>query len=191
MNVIQDGRGGGYSAGVDSDKRLLSKAISQSRVSDISRRNGKAFLISTDFISLTTTASFNGIVYIKNTSDEDLFIGKVRTCSDTSGNVQVRILRNPTTGTLISDANAATQLSANFGSSEIFGGDAYAASGDGKTVTDGSNSSQFINHSPGHSIQDYEGAVVIPKGQSFAITAKPSVALTFCAEIQCWFEGDE
>jgi|DEB0MinimDraft_10_1074344.scaffolds.fasta_scaffold08524_3 hypothetical protein len=191
MNVIQDGRGKGYSAGVDSLNRALVKSVSQSRVSDISKREGQAFLIASDFISLTTTASFNGIIYLENTSDLDLYIGKIRTCSDTSGNVQCRLIRNPSTGTLISDANDADQLPSNFGSNEAFGGFAYTASGDGKTVTDGTNESQFINHSPGHSIQEYEGAIILPKSSSLALVAKPSVALTFCAEIQCWFEGEE
>jgi hypothetical protein len=191
MNVIQDGKGKGYSAEVDSINRLLVKAISQSRVSDISNRTEKAFLLASDYISLTTTASFNGLIYVKNTSDDTLYIGKIRTCSDASGNVQIKVVRNPSTGTLVSDANAASQYSANFGSSELFGGLAYSASGDGKTITDGNDATQFINHSPGHSIQDYEGSLVIPKGQSFALTAKPSVSMTICVEIQCWFEGEE
>lgn len=186
---IIDGTGAGYAAKVDSTNRLNTFSIVENRVADISKRLGLSFIIASDFISLTTTGSFNGILYVKNNSDNyDLFVDKVRVCSDTSGNVQVRLLRNPTTGTLISDTNAADQLSANAGSAETFDGLAYAASADGKTVTDGSNWSQFINHSPGHSIQEYDGSIVIPKGKSIALVAKPSVAMTLCAEIQCWFE---
>lgn len=112
-------------------------------------------------------------------------------CSAETGYVQIRAIRNPSTGTLISDANSADKLSANAGSSVVFDGLAYAASGDGKTVTDGDNWTQFINRSPGHSVQDYEGAIVIPGGKSMALTAKPSVSMTICVEVQLWFEGDE
>lgn len=188
--LIHDGEGSSRLAGVDSKNRLKTLSVSESRFADISRQEGLGFLIATGFISLTTTGSFNGIVYIKNTSAEakDLLIGKIRTCSDASGTMRVKTIKNPTAGTLISDANSATVNSANFGSSQTFGGLAYSASGDGKTVTDGSDASQYINHSPGHSIQEYDGLLVIPKGSSFALVVQPSAATTFCAEIQAWFE---
>lgn len=185
---IEDGTGAGYIAGVDSNNRLETFSIVESRAADISNRTGKSFLLASDFISLTTTASFNGIMYVKNNDDLSLYINAIRTCSDASGSAQIRILSNPTAGTLISDANDSDKLSSNLGSSETFGGLSYAATGDGKTVTDGDQLSQFINRSPGHSIQQYNGSLVLPKGSSMAIVAKPSVATTLCVEIQCWFE---
>lgn len=186
---LEDGTGGGKLAKITSDNRVETFSIVESRVADVSKNDGNAFLLATDFISLTTTGSFNGIMYIKNSSDTyNLFIDKVRTCSDIMGNVQIRVLRNPTAGTLISDANPSEQFSANVGSNNVFDGLSYSASGDGKTVTDGGNLSQFINHSPGHSIQEYGGAVVLPKGGSIALVAKPSVAMTLCCEFQVWFE---
>jgi len=191
MSVIEDGSGDSYTAKVDSDQRLNTKSVIQSRVSDVSKREGNSFLLASGFVSLTTTGSFNGMLYLKNTSDDDLYIATIRTCSDTAGNLQVKIIKNPTLGTLISDANVALKASSNYGSSKEFGGLVYSASGDGKTVTDGDDSTTFINHSPGHSIQEYQGAIIIPKGKSMAIVTKPSVATTACVEIQCWFEGDE
>ena len=185
---IQDGKGTGYEVAVDTQNRMQTFSISEERIADVSSRTGNAFIVATDFIALTTTASYSGLVYIKNTSDLRLFISQLRLCSTASGTVQAQLIANPTTGTLISDANLADQLSANLGSSQVFDGLAYSASGDGKTVTDGTNFTQYINHSPGHSIQDYRGAIVIPKGSAIALQVKPSVALTICAEVQCWFE---
>jgi hypothetical protein len=186
---IEDGTGTGARVQVTKDNQLLTFAVSENRVADVSKRSGDAFLIASDFISLTTTGSFNGLLYIKNNNAKSLFIQTIRTCSDAaSASMQLRMIKNPTTGTLISDANAADATSSNLGSSNTFDGDAYTASGDGKTVTDGDNLTQFINRSPGHSIQDYEGAIVIPKGQSLAITCKPSAATDICIEVQCWYE---
>ena len=102
--------------------------------------------------------------------------------------MQFYLVRNPTTGTLISDENAALQASANLNSPIAFEGDAYSASADGKTVTDGDNFSNFINRSPGHSIQDYGGLIVMPPGSSMAVVCKPSVATTVCLELQGWYE---
>lgn len=186
--VDATGQGKGPGAAV-TNNMLHTMAVNCPVVANTSK-TGYTFLIASDFISLTTTGSFNGLIYIKNEdTNRNLFIDKVRTCSDATGTVQVRKILNPTAGTLISDANSADQLSANAGLSGVgFNGKAYAASGDGKTVTDGSNWTQYINKSPGHSIQEYSGAIIIPNGQSMAIVAKPSVATTICVEVQCWFE---
>lgn len=186
--MILDGTGKAYKAKVNKDNRLETFSINEERIADVSK-SGYSFLLASDFVSLTTTGAFNGIIYIKNNSStKDLFIKTIRVCSDGSGSVQCRIIRNPTTGTLISDANKAEQLSSNAGSNVTFDGLAYAASGDAKTVTDGSNWTQFINRSPGHSIQDYQGAILLPNGQSMALTAKPSVSTNLCIEVMAWFE---
>jgi len=188
MDILEDGKGSGYKAEVDSDNRLSVMSVGASVASSEALSRGGAFVLPSGFLSLTTTGSFNGIFYIKNTSPtKNLFIGKIRTCGDTAGSVQVKLLRNPTAGTLISDANDATKLTSNFGRNDIFEGDAYVASSDGKTVTDGADYSQYIQKTAGHSIQDYEGAIVLPNGSSIAMVAKPTVAMTFCTELQCWF----
>jgi len=181
------GLGDGPGARVKNNN-LHTFSITESRIADISK-TGYSFLLATDFVSLTTTGSFNGIMYIKNTdSNKSLFIDSVRVCGDTTGNAQIRYLRNPTAGTLISDANDADQLSANAGSNIPFPGLAYSASGDGKTVTDGDSWSQYIQRTAGHSSEIYNGAIIIPNGSSLAISAKPSVAMTLCMAVQCWFE---
>lgn len=188
-NTITDGTGNGYQAAVNSNKQLEVRSVSRPVSAFISQNTGGCFIVASDFISLTTTGSFNGLVYIKNTSTvQDLHIEKLRTCSDTTGDLQLRLIKNPTTGTLISDANSADVGNANFSSAVTFTGLAYAASGDGKTVTDGTNFSQFINRSPGHSIQEYEGVIILGPGNSIAVTAKPSTSLTVCVELQCYFE---
>lgn len=187
--LISDGTGSKRLLKINEQNRAEVFSISEPRVADISKRTGKSFIIASDFIALNTTASFNGILYIKNSDKDDLYISRIRVCSDTAGaNLKIRLIANPTTGTLISDGNVADVNSANLGSSEVFIGNAYSASGDGKTVTDGVQFSQFTNHGLGHSIQEYEGAIVLPKGSSMALVAKPSASLEICSEIQCWFE---
>jgi len=185
---LSDGTGFGYRAKVNNQNQLETLAVTTNRVADISNNEETAHLIATDFVSLTTTGSFNALLYIKNNSSKTLFIQTIRTCSDGSGSLQLRLIKNPTSGTIVSDASAADSRSSNMASSVSFDGLAYTASGDGKTITDGDNLTQFINKSPGHSIQEYDGAVVIPKGKSIGLTCKPSVATTVCVEVQCWFE---
>lgn len=189
--IIEDGTGSGNKAKVNEQNRLETFSVVESRISDISNREGKSYILTSDFVALTTTGSFNGMIYLKNTStDKDLYIDRVRVCgTGTSMNaMQCRFVKNPTTGTLISDANAGISVASNLGSNEAFEGLNYAASGDGKTVTDGTQFSQFTIHLPGHTIQEYNGAIIIPNGSAMAIEVKPGAATTACIEVQCWFE---
>jgi hypothetical protein len=188
---LEDGTGSGSRVKVTSDNRLETFSITESRMADISLRNGKAFIITSDFVALTTTGAFNGMLYIKNTdTSRDLFVDKVRVCgTGTSMNaMQCKFYKNPTTGTLISDANDGIVVPSNLGSNEVFTGDIYAASGDAKTVTNGTQFSQFTIHLPGHTIQEYDGALIIPGGSALAIAVQPSAATTACIEIQAWYE---
>jgi hypothetical protein len=193
MNVeILDGNGFGYRARVNANKRLETFSITETRIADISNRTGESFIITSDFVSLTTTGAFNGMLYIKNDDpDKLLFIDKIRICGTGTGmnSMQTKFFKQPTAGTLISDANAGIVVPANLGSNVEFAGTVYSASGDGKTITDGTQFSQFTIHLPGHTIQDYQGSLIIPGGFAMAIVCKPSVATEACIETQCWFEN--
>lgn len=191
MQQIEDGTGSGTRAKVNKNNRLETFSITETRMADISLREGKSFIITSDFVSLTTTGSFNGMLYIKNTdTSTNLFVDKIRICGTQTAmnNMQSKFIKNPTTGTLISDANDGIVFTSNLGSNEVFTGDVYAASGDGKTVTDGDQFSQFTIHLPGHTIQEYDGALIIPGGSSMSISLKPSAATEACIEVQCWIE---
>ena len=133
---LEDGKGTGYKAQVTEEQRLSVDSIVTSHLAHESQDDGEAFIFASGFISLTTTGAFNGLLYIKCTTSESHFhVSKIRTCSSATGFMQLKIIKNPTTGTLISDANAATTSTLNFGSSKSTSGraDVYSASGDGKT----------------------------------------------------------
>lgn len=186
---ILDGLGSEKTARVTDRNQLDTFAVCQTRVADISNYNGNAFIIASDFISLTNTASFNGILHFKNTSTTaKLFIKVIRVCADGSmGDMQIKLIKNATTGTLISDAVPAYVNSANLRKNTVFQGVAYKG-GDNKTITNGSYFSQFTNHTPGHSIQDYDGLIVMDTSTSLSMEVKPSVAMNVCIEVQCWYE---
>lgn len=186
---ILDGLGSEKTARVTSRNQLDTFAVCQNRIADISEYNGNAFVIASDFISLTTTASFSGVLYFKNTSTTNqLFIKTIRVCSDGAmGDMQVKLIKNPTTGTLISDETPAYVTSTNLIKNTVFQGLAYKGA-DAKTIINGDHFTQFTNHTPGHSIQDYEGMIVMGTGTSLGIEVKPSVTTNVCIEIQCWYE---
>lgn len=189
---IRDGAGSGNRVKVNDSKRLETFSVMESRMADISARNGNSFILTSDFISLITTGSFNGMMYLKNTDPTKLiFIDKIRICGTGSsmGSLQTKFYKNATTGTLISDANAGITVASNLGSNNDFPGTVYSASADGKTITDGTQMSQFTSHLPGHTTQEYDGMLILPGGASLSIVAKPSYSTEACIEIQCWVEN--
>jgi len=187
--IIEDGTGKGYKSLVTEENRFGVDAISVPHITHESEVYGLGYIISTGFIPLTTTASFSGLLYIKNTDSlgRSFHIHHFRVCSGlcaAGSTLQVQAKIDATTGTLISDANAGTvnNMNTNF-SANILDSVVYSASGDGKTVTDGTQFTQFINHAPGHSLQDYNGAIVLATNSSFVIEVKPEVAMTACIEL--------
>ena len=192
---IQDGTGSNRKAGVNLQNRLETLSIGQSRVSDISERDGKAFIVASGFIPITVVGGLSTHTYIKNESDDDLFIEAIRICSDGGAGAtgmnafQTRLIKNPTAGTFFATAVTAPGIQpAKIGSSQAFGGTALVANTPGLTLTDGSFMSNFITHTPGHSIQEYSGMIILTKGQSLALQVETTVDGDICTEIQCWFE---
>lgn len=184
---IDNGWGdGGWKQRVNSDGQAFTQSEIHAEAREHSRQ-GQFFLFATSFIPLTTTGSFSAIFYIKNTSTtKTLHIGKLRTCSDQV--CEWKFIKNPTTGTLISDATAAAVENMNFGSSVLYVGDVYKGA-DAKTITDGVEAGTWINNI-GHSQPDWEGAIMLGPGDSIALSVKPAVAGDACVTVSAWQNGD-
>jgi hypothetical protein len=194
MIVIKDGTGSGNQLKVNYKNHLEADVVAQTRIADISVRTGQAYTIASGFISLTTTASYSGVLWIKNTDTEgrDMFIEHIRVCGTGAGTmsmeaVQCVVYRNPTTGTLISGASSAYKTNNNFGSANEFNGIAYKGA-DANTITNGDWFTQFTTHIPGHSIIDFNDSIVLPKNSSIGFALKPTVACEICMEVNVHFE---
>lgn len=187
MNVeIVNGVGNQDRAKVNSDNRLLVDSVSLSDIADKAINKEVSYILASGFISLTTTGSFNGLMYLKGLDSSNNFhIERIRICSNASGSLQIKMLHTCTTGTLISDANAGTISNTVIGSSNTLTNilTVYVASADGKTVTDGTLFTQYQQNLLGHSSQEYEGSIIIKKDQTLAIVAKPSASCDICIEV--------
>lgn len=113
---IQDGKGTGYIAGVDSTNRLQTRTISES-LFQTSTKNGDAFFLGSPPITLTSSGS-SAVIFIQNDGDVDLLLQEgIFTSGDASGSslnvFTTTWYKNPTDilGTTV------TPLNQNFGSS--------------------------------------------------------------------------
>lgn len=192
---INDGTGKGFRAAVDSDNRLLVEAVTLEHIAHEAIDSEDAYVLSSGFVSLTNTASFNGIMFIKGLDETKHFhIERIRICSNgASGqSLQVKVIANATTGTLISDANAAYSHNTVLGSSNTLTNvmSVFSASGDSKTITNGDWFAQYQQPLLGHSNQDYMGSIIVAKDTSLAVLAKPSAACDICVEILGYLEPE-
>lgn len=168
---IQDGTGSGYRAQVTSENKLQAQAIVETQADHHSER-GKRFNINTGDITLTGNATTSAVFYFKNNEDEDFHITTViynlGTSTGGSGDSVIEIIRNPTAGTLVSNALAvAIDSNFNFGSAVDLSATAYKGA-EGYTLTDGTTFAS-TRASSGGRIALTIGEIIIPKGSSFGI----------------------
>ena len=191
---IQDGTGSSRKAAVSDLNRILVDSITEERAVYNSIEKGNTFVISTNFLSITgVTGQENGILYIKNNSDKKMLIHHIKLWSGTASQfTKISVYKNPTTGTLISTAIASDVQNINFGSSNEYVGLAYQGNGTNLTVTNGS---VWGRHYLGVGNQQmlmfmWNGAVVLEKGNSLAVTAESPNGVTFnlTCETEVYFE---
>ncbi len=180
---IKDGTGHGYLAKVDSANRLNVFGVTETFLREISTDFEQSYYLATGFVDLTTTGSDNAILYFKYTGRNKLAIFSIRTCG--TATQQWTLLKNPTDGTIVSNASAGTATNLVLASANTLTGTIYKASGDGKTFTNGTAMAQWINET-GHSISELDGALILAQNESFGLTCRMSVALTCCITILCY-----
>ncbi len=168
---IESGGVASNKALVDANGNLLTLATTLELLAAASVK-GDAFNAPTSQITLTTTGSYSGLLYLKNTTSRDIHIGGFSLTSDVAG--QWRIIRNPTTGTLISGGSDIVPANLDFASGAAFQGDTKEGV-DAQTITDGSIVSDW-NLPAGRTPVSTGGSVILRSGNSIAITFKPSVA---------------
>ncbi len=192
--TIQDATGKGYGAKVDLDGRIHVDAINTDRES-YSSQLGNSFNINTGLISLTNAATVNAVMYVKNNEDYPLvitnFFYQTGVSTGGSGDVLVSILRNPTTGTIISGAtNSEININRNFGSSRALSVYSYKGS-TGLTFTNGDKALESILSTSTQRIAISAGAITLPKGSSIGVNFKTptgNTAMNVSFAIACYLE---
>jgi len=182
--IIDDGKGSGYSAEVDAQQRLQTKARTETETRQATNV-GDAYNINTANITFTAAGS---LLYILNNEDRDLLLETVIIgvgTGTTSDMGELYITKNDTAGDLITDQTAVTiNQNRNFGSSKTLAATIYQGKSGG-TATGGSDV-----------VYVYTGTntrvtlpinLTIPKGSSVSVTYDPKLSSgsikAYCAVI--------
>lgn len=152
MSIIQDGAGSGKSAKVNASNELLVRATS---VTGQQKRSleGAGYNINTGEIALTD-GNEHAVLYGKYTGTtkfhiESLAIGVGKASGTVSNPGKITLVRNPTSGTIVSGATAVDMnQNRNFGSSTALSGNFYKG-GQSNTFTDGDDIAIFYQNANG------------------------------------------
>lgn len=170
---LEDGKGTGYKAKIDTTNRLHVASVSEGETLHAASA-GEGYNINTGNITLTNTGT---LLYIKNNEDSDLVVETLVFgfgTGTTSNSPEITIVRNPTGGDLISDASAVDMnQNRNFGSTRDLSVAAYKGKSGG-TLTGGNNLG--IIYSTAASRSSVPINIVIPKGQSMGISIDPKIS---------------
>ena len=146
--IIENGVGNGSKARVDRNNQLHVFAVTEDEQNSAAE-HGNLYNINTGLIALTGTSD-SAIFYFKNDESPihgesnliitSMIFGLYDRSATTTDLATATVIRNPTAGTIVDDANVAPMISnSNFGSNNELDSLIYSASATGKTLTDGTD----------------------------------------------------
>ena len=187
-DIIKDGSGSSYSAKANGNNRLYTNAVTISE-GEQANKIGNAYNLNTGTITLTDAVD-TPVMYVKNNENQALHITAIAvglgpSTGGSGGIPMISIIRNPTTGTIVSGAtDIDIDSNRNYGSANTLAIDAYKGA-TGSTMTDGATSLFFFQPSNGRLFASIDE--VVPKGASIGVRFDPQASNTsqdvYCALI--------
>jgi len=101
---IEDGKGKGFSAGVDENNKLLTASVTVTKEHEINLVDGQAYSV---FTNVTPTGGGDCFMYLKNNSNEDLIVSEMMIYSATAESFSIKLgdEGTPIGGTATTPAN--------------------------------------------------------------------------------------
>jgi len=170
----------GDKALVTSEGRLRTYSVSETIVENAAE-DGNSYNVNTGTINLTS-ANESGVLYLKNNGINDLHIASIGFLLGNStggtGDLEVKVYKNSTAGTLISGATDVDILeNKNGGSSNTLTVDCYKGA-EGSTITDGASWYTSLLAGSARPYVISTGTIVIPKGGSVSVSITPQASNT-------------
>ena len=179
---IIDGTGSGNRAKVDSNKRLHTKSVAISQLANAVLES-EAYNLSTGSITLTS-GNESAVGHITYNGDDPLVIKEIililNPSTGGSGAGTIKIYKNPTGGTIVTNAVALpTASNRDFSSSKILQADAYKGV-EGDTTTGFTETfAQTTRDASFSGVVSFDAAeIVLRKGNSLSITFEPATGNT-------------
>jgi len=182
---IEDGGGSGRLAKVNSSNQLSVNAVSRTNSENAIVNSGDGYNINTGLITFTSDSE-SAAMFIKNNESSKnliltLFIVQlgVSTGATTGAATTISMYRNPTAGTIVSNAVDCDipAVNQNFGSTRTFDGFTYKGA-EGYTLTDGTLIEQAIAPYSPNILNFAAGETVLPPSTSIGVKFTPPASNT-------------
>jgi hypothetical protein len=168
--IIEDGTGTGKKTKVDSNNRLHTDAVQQTRV-QLATGKGSGYNINTGDVVISGSTT---LLYVKTNEDTTLIVDAlaVGLSRATVGEIgKINLYRNPTTGSIVARAaDVPVNANRNFGSNKTLDADAYVGA-DADTNSGGALAAQFYQGSNSRLFATID--FHLTKGDSLAIEVVP------------------
>lgn len=171
---IEDGAGNEYRAEVSAKNRLFTDSVSRSQL-EYACLVGNAYNISTGSITLTSDSQ-SAVGYFKYTGDNTIVIKEILIIlgdSNGTGNGLITLVKNPSQGTIVSNAvpvNAASNR--DFSSANLLNADAFKGV-EGDTLTDGATFAVTSRNATAQIVAFDAAPIVLKRGNSIGILYTP------------------
>jgi hypothetical protein len=177
---IEDGKGGGFQAHVDGENRLstLAQTLPSRAVASIQGDSG--YFFTTSVITLTS-ANESGLLYIKNLSQNRVFVIETVQVSlglstgGTAKDVILKVYPNPTAGTLLTAGTSVAAVNSNFGSTVPAQAQVLVGT-EGSTIVPTATNIQFILRDQLYT--NLNVVACLPIGTASALSITPGTANT-------------
>ena len=190
---IEDGKGSGNRAEVNSEGYIHVKAITETQEAHISHDDGRTFFLSSgasNHVTHTATAAGGYLLYIKNNSTtHKLFIEKIMLVTGAAA-VSFALMKKPTLGT-ITNHNTMTPINTNFGSGNVADATAYTWNETGNGMGGLTSGTTMFTATPN------VGASILPIDSSIILTTNDSIgikvfgAAEVSASMRFYFKEDD
>lgn len=180
MAMIIDGKGSGKRAQVNSLNRIVTETVTFDREDDAISQ-GVGYQLTSGQVNYTSGGTPAGVFYMKNVEDVDVVLDRVvfmvGTPTGATGDWFHRIIRNPTGGTLITNAVPAGVSNSNHGSANVLnGGDFIYKGTESDTITGGTGVPLPVQTQSNRIL--FPIGRRIPKNSSFAVEVTPPPGIT-------------
>lgn len=168
---LLDGKGRGYSVGIDAENRMLVRSASKPESSFTALVSGKTFFFPTNFqtFELESESEEAGLLYIQYTGTNRFIIENIRLSVDLSS--QIRIYRSPDSMT---NVTSGSPVNTNLTSGNVFSG-TFSIGGSNSVLSGGSLAQQILIGTGSNSVMDFHGSLILGQNDTIAVTIQSDV----------------
>lgn len=179
-NIIKDGKGKGYTAEVTANNRLKTTGVDLT-LTEAATETGDTYNINTGEVTLTSSGE-SALFYFKNDENTNIIIDNIvvniKDYTGTDGQPELKIYKNPQSGTLITNAVEAEISNRNYGSEKVLSCTKYQGVEGDTLFGETGEVIVYLPTTAAVTFSSFTTLAVLPKGAAIGISYTPPSGVT-------------